>query len=254
MRAASGVRVLHFERIDSTNAEARRLAESGETDPQWIVADEQTAGRGRLGRSWVSAPGSLYATYLMPVSGGPAAAAQLSFVAALAVHDVVSQVIGASARAAIKWPNDVLVNGAKICGLLAEVVGTAPARVAIGCGLNIAHAPDDTPYPVTAIHRHGAKPGVAEVFGLLDACLHNRLEQWQHGSGFGAIRADWAARAIGIGGPVHVAAADGEIAGTFMGLAEDGALIVRTPGDERKPIYAGDVRFAELEQLRQASR
>ncbi len=151
MKLPRGHPVIHFGRIDSTNAEARRLADQGEQGPLWLVADEQTAGRGRMGRTWVSQPGNLHATFLFSIAAGPEVAAQVSFVAALAVHDMVTALLP-SLRPRIKWPNDVLIGGAKFCGVLPEIVGTSPTRIAIGCGVNVAHAPKDTPYPVTNLN------------------------------------------------------------------------------------------------------
>lgn len=242
--------VIHYERIDSTNAEARRLAGKGERGPLWLIAGEQTAGRGRLGRTWVSEPGNLYATLLLPLECGVAAAAQLGFVAALAVHDVVSA-IARTTNVGIKWPNDVLVGGAKICGLLAEVVSTEPTQVAIGCGLNVGHAPAGTPYPVTALARCADAPPLAVIFQRLDTQLGLRLREWDAGRGFSSIRKNWSARAIGYGGAVKVASGGRELTGRFVDLAEDGALLLATAAGERIPIHAGDVRFAELEHMRQ---
>ena len=242
----TGHPVSQFDRIDSTNLEARRLAEQGECGPLWLRADEQTGGRGRLGRSWVSEPGNLYATFLFSIAQGPQAAAQVSFVAALAVHDMVSR-LRPQLSPRIKWPNDVLIGGAKFCGVLPEVVGQSPTRIAIGCGVNVAHAPEGTPYPVTAL---GADLAVDAVLRELDRNLAQRLRQWDEGHGFASIRADWGARALGIGG--HVAAASGtkQVTGTFKGLAADGALILEEPGGALIHIHAGEVSFAELEALR----
>ena len=173
----SGNRVVHFERIDSTNAEAQRLAAGGERGPIWLLADEQTHGRGRLGRSWVSEPGNLYATFVFSIAGGPEVAAQVSFIAALAVHDLVAALLPNS-RACIKWPNDVLIGGAKICGLLAEVVAQSPVTIALGCGFNVTHAPAATPYPVTSLADHGLSTSVESVFQELDARFLNRLNIW----------------------------------------------------------------------------
>ena len=249
MILATGHPVRHFDRIDSTNLEARRLAEEGERGPLWLVAEEQTLGRGRLGRRWVSEPGNLYATFLFAIAAGPQAAAQVSFVAALAVHDsVISLRPGLSPR--IKWPNDVLVGGAKFCGVLPEVVGEAPTRIAIGCGINIAHAPAGTPYPVAAL---GAGLGVADVLAALDAGLARRLAQWDEGRGFAATRADWAARALGLGGQVSAQHGTRPVTGTFAGLAPDGALLLRQADGTLTPIHAGEVSFAELEALRRQS-
>ncbi|MFT3986808.1 biotin--[acetyl-CoA-carboxylase] ligase [Aestuariivirga sp.] len=246
----SGHRILHFERIDSTNAEARRLTQAGEAGPLWIVADEQTGGRGRLGRSWVSEPGNLYATLLFSTSAGPEAAAQVSFVAALAVHEAVSTLLP-HRHTAIKWPNDVLVDGAKICGILAEVAGNAPVVLALGCGLNIAHFPEGTPYPVTSLVTEGASAAVPEVFEALDASFSRHLAIWNDGAGFGHIRKLWEQNAIGLGEAVTIHSGDQQISGLFDGLALDGALIVSLANGTHRTIHAGDVRFAAVEALRQ---
>ena len=253
MILASGTRVLHFERIDSTNAEARRLCEAGERGPLWIRADEQTGGRGRLGRNWVSEPGNLYATRLFTTPAGPHAAAQMSLVAALAVHAVVAQLLP-HRPAAIKWPNDVLVGGAKICGILAEIVGQSPTTIALGCGINIAHAPQGTPYPVTALAREGATATVETVFQKLDASLLKYMTIWSDEAGFDAIRTLWCDRAIGLGGAVTVRSGAEDTTGIFHGLAPDGALILALADGSHKTIHAGDVRFAAVEALRNATR
>ncbi|WP_373502407.1 biotin--[acetyl-CoA-carboxylase] ligase [Aestuariivirga sp.] len=247
MKLKTGHPVRHFDRIDSTNLEARRLAETGERGPLWLLADEQTGGRGRLGRNWVSEPGNLYATFLFSVSAGLDVVAQVSFVAALAVHDTVTALCPHLAPR-IKWPNDVLIGGAKFCGVLPEVVGSAPTRIAIGCGINVAHAPKGTPYPVTAL---GAGLAVESVLQELDSNLSNRLKLWDEGRGFSLIRKDWAARALGLGGHVTATLGPKDLHGTFTGLAADGALILTGPDGQATHIHSGEVRFAELEALRQ---
>ncbi len=242
----TGHPVRRYDRIDSTNLEARRLAEEGERGPLWLWADEQTLGRGRLGRSWVSEPGNLYATFLFSITEGPHAAAQVSFVTALAVHDVVMALRpGLSPR--IKWPNDVLIDGAKFCGVLPEVVGSNPTRIAIGCGVNVAHAPEDTPYPVAAL---GGGLAVEDVLRELDSSLARRLKEWDEGRGFSVIRQAWSERALGLGGEVTAAAGTKQLTGTFRGLAADGALILESFDGTTTPIHAGEVSFAELEALR----
>lgn len=243
---ATGHPVQHFDRIDSTNLEARRLAEDGERGPLWLWADEQTIGRGRLGRSWVSEPGNLYATFLFAISEGPQAAAQVSFVAALAVHDTAMR-FRPDLNPRIKWPNDVLIGGAKFCGVLPEVVGSSPTRIAIGCGVNVAHAPEGTPYPVTAL---GGGIAVEMVLRELDRNLTARLSQWDEGRGFALIRQEWASRALGMGGQVSATSGARELTGTFLGLAADGALILEAADGVLHPIHAGEVKFAELEALR----
>ena len=242
MKLPAGHRLIHFERIDSTNAEARRLAESGERGPLWIWSDEQTGGRGRLGRSWVSEPGNLYVTCLFQTEAAAAAAAQISFVAAIAVHELAARLLP-KADFLLKWPNDVLMGGAKFCGLLAEVVDTNPTRIALGCGINLAHAPKGTPYPVAAL---GPQFTPDEVLRTLALSFWNWLKIWDEGRGFPAIRAAWLERTAGVGREVSV---DG-LAGRFEGLAADGALLVTLADGTQKQIHAGEVRFADIEKLR----
>jgi BirA family transcriptional regulator, biotin operon repressor / biotin---[acetyl-CoA-carboxylase] ligase len=247
LKLTTGHPVLHFDRIDSTNAEARRLAEHG---PLWLWADQQTGGRGRMGRTWVSEPGNLYATYLFSIAEGPSVAAQVSFVASFAVHDTVTA-LRPELKPLIKWPNDVLIDGAKFCGVLPEVVGSNPTRIAIGCGINISHAPQGTPYPVVAL---GADLELESVLQQLDANLSDCLKIWDEGRGFPAIRDAWSARALGLGGEVIATVGTKEIRGTFSGLAADGALILTERDGHASRIHSGEVKFAELEALRNRTR
>lgn len=250
MILSTGHPVRHFDRIDSTNLEARRLADQGECGPLWLWADEQTLGRGRLGRSWVSEPGNLYATFLFSIAEAPQAASQVSFVAALAVHDTV-MALRPGLTALIKWPNDVLINGAKFCGVLPEVVGANPTRIAVGCGVNVAHAPEGTPYPVTSL---GSDLTPEAVLRKLDRNLASRLTQWDEGRGFSLIRHAWGERALGLGGGVTATAGTKDTTGTFKGLAADGALLLEEPDGRVSPIHAGEVKFAELEAMRRKTR
>lgn len=238
MKLPAGHRLTHFERIDSTNAEARRLAETGERGPLWIWSDEQTGGRGRLGRTWVSEPGNLYATCLFQTAATVAAVAQVSFVAAIAVHELVSNLLPKE-KFFLKWPNDVLMNGAKFCGILAEVVGTDPTRVALGCGINLARAPQGTPYPVAAL---GGEYAPDSILPKLALSFWNWLEIWDEGRGFPAIRKAWLERAAGVGKEVSV---DG-VTGRFDGLDIDGAMLITLSDGTQKQIHAGEVRLGKI--------
>jgi BirA family biotin operon repressor/biotin-[acetyl-CoA-carboxylase] ligase len=242
-------RIVHFERIDSTNSEAHRLAEQGERGPLWIWADEQTSGRGRLGRGWISEPGNLYATFLFPISRGPEIAAQVSFVAALAIHDLVTALLP-HVKPLIKWPNDVLIDGAKFCGVLAEVVASNPTAIALGCGVNLVHAPPGMPYPVTALARHGHIPEAESILRMLAARLSGQLATWNEGEGFAAIRSRWMERVAGLNGKAVAVVGEEKLRGTFRGLAADGALLLELADGTQKHIHAGDVRFAAIEASR----
>ena len=242
MKLPSGHRAQHFERIDSTNAEARRLAEAGEQGPLWIWSDEQTGGRGRLGRTWVSEPGNLYTTCLFQTTAPVNAAAQISFVAAIAVHDLTSKLLPKS-HIVLKWPNDALIDGAKFCGLLVEVVNTNPTLIALGCGINLAHAPKGTLYPVTALGAQFTPETALEKFSQT---LWSWMEIWDESRGFTAIREAWLERAAGVGQDVWI---DDKV-GRFDGIASDGAMLVTFVNGTQKSIHAGEVRFASIEKLR----
>ncbi len=226
------MRILRLETVDSTNLEARRQVEAGERGPLWIVSAEQTAGKGRLGRHWVSKPGNFYGTLLWPTAASQSALPQVSLVAALAVHQTASK-FADPARIALKWPNDCLLDGAKFCGILAEVI--TPGLLAIGIGVNVAHVPEDLPYK--AMHLAGAN--LESLFEHLQVNLSNTLQIWDEGRGFARIREDWSARCPQIGMAVTI---DGKH-GIFSGLAADGALLLRKANGETTSIYAGDLRL-----------
>src|SRR5262249_8236295 len=201
---AAGVRLIAHEVLGSTNAEALSLARQGERGPLWVIADRQSAGRGRRGRAWISPPGNLYASLLLT---GPAAAEcwpQLSFVAALAIHDAVVEVAAdLKPRLAIKWPNDLLLAGAKFAGILIEGEGEVTAA-ACGSALNSAAPPAAPAFPATVPPAAGGVVPPATLFSALSIKMLGRIAQWNGGEGFSTIRADWLARASGIGEDVRV--------------------------------------------------
>src|SRR5262245_15518481 len=154
--AAVGVRLVAHEVLDSTNAEALKLAREGERGPLWIVAKRQTAGRGRRGRPWISQRGNLFATFLLTAAGPPEHRPQLSLVAALALHDALVEIAASlKPRIAIKWPNDLLLDEAKFAGILVEGEGGEDGAVAIGIGVNCASHPAKTEYPATDLASAG---------------------------------------------------------------------------------------------------
>lgn len=228
-------RLIHFETLDSTNEEARRLADAGEKGPLWIWSDVQTRGRGRHGRSWVSEKGNLFVTALLTTRAEGAARGQLSFVAALAVHDAASRFAEAE-HLRIKWPNDLLLDGAKFCGVLVEAFGRDV--VGIGMGVNLDHAPDNTPYPVTCLR--GATPRA--LLDVLMPALMARVSEWDDGAGFATIRQGWLKRAAALGNVVDA----GHDRGVFCGLADDGALLLRSERGDVKAVRSGEVSFPSL--------
>jgi BirA family transcriptional regulator, biotin operon repressor / biotin---[acetyl-CoA-carboxylase] ligase len=233
-------RVDILDTVDSTNAEALRRARAGERGPLWIVASQQTAGRGRRGRAWVSPPGNLYATLLLTDPAPAAAAPQLGFVAGLALHDAAAAVAPALARLALKWPNDMLCSGRKIAGVLVEGEG-APLAVAVGIGVNCRHHPEATEFPATDFAAEGADVAAEALFEQLVVAMPGRLAQWDRGAGFGAIRAAWVQRAHGLRQPARVRLAEREATGVIEGIDPTGRLLLRLDNGALEAIAAGEV-------------
>jgi BirA family biotin operon repressor/biotin-[acetyl-CoA-carboxylase] ligase len=241
--SAAGVRLLAHDEIDSTNAEALRLMRQGEHGPLWVTAERQSAGRGRRGRKWISAPGNLHASLLLTNPGPVAHWPQLSFVAALAVHDAVVEVASQiRPMLELKWPNDLLLAGAKFAGILIEGEGKEEeGAVVIGIGVNCTAHPAGAAYPATDLAAGGASVTPAALFAALSVKMPGRLAQWNRGNGFATIRADWLARAAGLGENIRIGLADRELAGRFEGLDDAGCLVLIAPDGAKAVVAAGDV-------------
>ncbi len=270
-----GTGLVEFEAIPSTNDEAMARARAGETGPLWIRADRQTAGRGRRGRAWDSPTGNLMASLLVRPACPAPVAAQMSFVAALAVADALTGVLEAGGadvsfehKIRLKWPNDVRVDGAKIAGILLESapapqtaasapMGTGqghtlgPDQVPVdwlitGIGINVARFPDDLPYPATclgALLAPLSPPEPRDMLAYLGAAMAHWLSVWAEGAGFSRIRSAWLERAEGLGEPVTVRLQSENLEGRFEGLTEDGALIVALAQGGSRVIHGGEVFF-----------
>jgi BirA family biotin operon repressor/biotin-[acetyl-CoA-carboxylase] ligase len=221
--------------VGSTNDEAARLAEAGAPEGTFVWAREQTGGRGRRGRRWASPVGNLYCSTILRPECSAARAAELGFVAALAVADLVPA--GRAVR--VKWPNDVLVDGGKVAGILPESsIGQdgAVEHVVLGIGLNVGFAPDlpEMRYP-------GATLGgtvEAAVEGLT-AGLARWLAEWRR-RGFETIRAGWLERAGPLGAEVDVKLGEELVRGAFAGMDREGALLLETPAGPRR-IVSGEL-------------
>lgn len=219
----------------STNADMISLAAQGALEGLWLRAVEQTAGRGRLGRSWASPPGNLYASTLVRLRPHDPNPAGLALVAAVALDEVLR---GRGANSWIKWPNDLLIGEAKLAGILLERGGDA---VVVGIGVNLAHCPDDLERPSTSLFAQGLGAPDPEPF------LHEAAEAfgrwfaiWR--DSFERVRQRWLERAHPIGTALSVRLPGQEpIDGLFDGLEPDGALRLRLPSGEVQVIHAGDV-------------
>jgi BirA family biotin operon repressor/biotin-[acetyl-CoA-carboxylase] ligase len=236
----AGVRHLRFATLGSTNAEALARARAGERGPLWISAEAQTGGRGRRGKSWVSPPGNLYATLLLTDPSPPALAPQLSFVAGLAVHDAVCA-CAPNLAPRLKWPNDLLLDGRKLSGMLIEAESQPRFSLAIGIGVNCVSHPTDTGYGATDLQANNVAVAAQDLLLRLAAAMNARLTQWGAGSGFAAIRSDWLDRAANLGETIMVRLPEREITGIFEGIDADGRLLLATPDKTTETVAAGDV-------------
>jgi len=236
-------RLLRYDTIGSTNDAAKSLARAGAAEGTLVWAGEQTAGRGRRGRGWVSPPGNLYLSLIMRPAVAPARAAQLGFVAALALAEGVGALCGPALEIRCKWPNDVLAAGRKLAGILLESEITdsnAIDFVVIGTGTNLASQPSGVEYPATSLAAQGF-PGVAPE-QLLQAYVR-RFDFWARiwrTDGFAPVRRAWLARAAGIGKDIRVRLERMTLFGRFLDLDDDGALLIGMAEGPRR-IAAGEV-------------
>ncbi len=232
-------RLTVYEAIGSTNEEAKRLAAEGALDKTFVWAREQTAGRGRRGNDWISPPGNLYLSVILRPDCDVATAAQLGFVAALALADAIVARTGAEPR--LKWPNDLLIGGRKVSGILVESAGGQGGKVdwaVIGTGVNVASHPENLP-AVTSLSALGSHVTVADMVETYANSLLARVAQWRL-RGFGVVREAWLDRATGIGTVIRVRLPDREEEGVFEDLDETGALVL-VQGSHRQRITSGDV-------------
>ncbi len=236
-------RALTYTTVGSTNDEAMALARAGENGPLFVVADSQTGGRGRHGRVWSSPPGNLYASFLIRDLAPVAILPQLGFVAGVALAQSLRALPGLDERIKIKWPNDILFEGAKLAGLLLETTTLADGGVAcvIGFGVNCASHPEGLAYPASDLTLAAGRPVTPrEVLAALSLELARTLALWDRGAGFSTIRQAWLAIAAGAGDIIQVKSFSRVMTGRFAGLDETGRLILETASGPAI-IDAGDV-------------
>lgn len=233
-----------YDAIGSTNDEALARVQSGSSRAHWVVAREQTAGRGRGGRVWASPPGNLYASLAIADPCEPHCAPQLGFVAGLALHRAVTDVTGLTAdRLTIKWPNDLLLDRAKLAGLLVEgSTGHGHSVAVIGMGVNCCAHPDNTPYAATDLKAAGSFASAEVVFERLTQRMAEALALWDRGAHFALIRKAWLTRAAGRGERIAVRSGEGAREGVFRDIDEDGRLLLEGQGGI-ETVLAGDVFF-----------
>lgn len=231
----------------STNAECLERARNGALSGLWVTASRQTSGRGRRGRAWHSEPGNLYASLLLINPAPIERSGALPLAVAVAVEAAVSAVMPPDApRVAVKWPNDILVDRKKVCGILleSEVLDDGRRAVVIGCGINITAAPDQPLYPVATLRRFGCTATPDDLFAHLFRAMADVLGEWNGGLGVERIIARWRDVADGIGEAITVNLPDRSISGRFAGIDDSGLLKLEIEGGGTQMIAAGDVFFA----------
>ncbi|KIH76408.1 BirA family transcriptional regulator, biotin operon repressor / biotin-[acetyl-CoA-carboxylase] ligase [Geoalkalibacter ferrihydriticus] len=245
--ALVGRNLVYFAETDSTNIQAQRAAEEGAADGTVVVADSQSAGKGRMGRRWTSPAGvNLYTSVLLRPAVPPLRAPQLTFVAALAVARTIREHCGLPAE--VKWPNDILLDGCKVAGLLSEMSAESERihYVVLGMGLNVNMDADQFPadlrYPATSLklaagHGWDRAPLARHLYRLLEEIYQQFLDQ-----GFAPIARQWEELCPWSGRAIEVDRGVDCLRGTFAGIDENGALLLDIGSGSPIKIYAGDVR------------
>lgn len=230
------------EETGSTNADLAACLRSGEgwAEGTWLVARRQTAGRGRQGREWFDGAGNFMGSSVVVLAEGGPPPASLSFAAALAVRDACAAALGDTAALGLKWPNDVLLGGGKLSGILLEMVR---GHIIVGIGVNLARAPQVEGRKTAALADVTAPPPLEEFAASLAAAFDKRLAAWRTYGLAATLHAFIGASIHVQGSPVTVHDTDGSVlSGTFAGLEEsDGALRLRLADGRERVIRAGDI-------------
>lgn len=230
--------ILTVAETGSTNDDLRELAREGIAEGTWLRAERQTAGRGRQGRGWESPAGNLYASTVVRLRADDPPPASLALVAGVALWDAIADHLPDRGRLKLKWPNDLMLDGAKLSGILLE---READTVIVGCGANLAHHPAGLDRPVTCLKEAGTAPAPEVVLERLAENFDLRLASWRK-SGLRPLLDAWRERALDPGTPVSVHERDGMmVAGEFAGVTDEGAMRLRLADGETRVIHAGDV-------------
>lgn len=243
--------LLSYDVLDSTNEEAKRLAGGGASHGAVIWAKRQSAGRGRMGREWISAEGNLFVSVLLSPECDLATCSQLSFVAAVAGAETLAGIVPGEEDISCKWPNDILLAGKKVGGILLESFTTLDERgkekqwVVVGVGINVDSFPEHVMFPATCLRNAGVEIISAKI--VLSRFIYNFIHQYDAWvkAGFKPVQKEWLKRAYRIGHGVEVLMGENKIEGVFDGIDAAGRLLVRSDSGAIQGISAGDVFFKE---------
>ncbi|MCJ8322536.1 MAG: biotin--[acetyl-CoA-carboxylase] ligase [Rhizobiales bacterium] len=253
----NGYTLAHYDQLGSTNEQALLLAaelDDRQLDEQHgivVFTQNQSAGRGRSGRTWLSSEQTLTATILISTHAPKDKVAQVAFVMAVAVHKTIADLLPADKQNTIglKWPNDVLVRGHKLCGILIESQLNKFNKahiLAVGIGMNVGEIPQDGDFSAMSLAQMGIEVDVETVLSALCHNFAKFFEQWSNGRNFVAIRKIWLNHALGLGGKITARLPNRSIQGIFESLDDDGTLILRDEADEIHQITAGDIFIGHI--------
>ena len=234
-------RLIELVSVGSTSDEAKDQARKGAAHGTFVWAREQTTGRGRAGRTWASPPGNLYVSVVLRPGVPMTRSAELSFVSVVALGEALSSVVAKADRLAFKWPNDVLLGGRKVAGILLETESGAD-WVVLGVGVNVVSHPADAAFPATDLAADSPAPALRHLLVLFANALDVWMVRWRT-QGFAPVRNAWMARAWGQGDPITVRLPDRSLTGRFSDLDAHGRLILALPDGSNKLVAAGDVYF-----------
>ncbi|MGV6873748.1 biotin--[acetyl-CoA-carboxylase] ligase [Pseudochelatococcus sp. B33] len=247
---AAGFRLAAFDTLNgSTNTEALERARAGDAGPLWIVTGNQLGGRGRRNRAWISPRGNLAASLLVATEVSIATAATLGFVAGVALERAIVRVAPyLRHRISLKWPNDILADGAKLAGILLESEPLDDRRraIVVGIGVNVVAAPEGLPYPAVSLVSLGTNVSAPALFEALAEEWSRAVAVWDEGRGMGAIRDLWLERAVGLNAPISVQTPEGILGGVFETIDDMGRLIMQRADGTEAVIAAGEVHFGTV--------
>ncbi|WP_455466888.1 biotin--[acetyl-CoA-carboxylase] ligase [Bartonella sp. B39] len=244
-----GYTVESYESVDSTNLIAQQKAQAGHKGYHWVVAQEQLRGRARRGRRWSSPKGNLYSSLLLTDNIVHQTAAQLGFVAGISVVETVKQFIKdekqTNSIVSLKWPNDILLKGAKSSGVLLEIFKLPSQQYAlvIGIGINVKYHYEDAPYPTSCLKSVGLYIDAEQIFTVLTEFFSKNYLLWKQSGGCDIIRKKWLLHSAHLGQHVKIINDEKIIEGIFDGLDNDFNCIIKQKNGQQAVITSGDVHF-----------
>ena len=236
--------------VNSTSSVCLDEARDGQSGNLWITANTQLKGKGSRGREWVSDKGNLFTSLLLVEPSEIQFQPTLTFVTSLAIRDAILNVAhNTNQLVNLKWPNDVLINGKKVSGILLESHEVKKQRIVIiGIGMNVKNHPDYTLFPATSLHAENIDCDRDLFFEALAKMFDKRLQQWSKGAGFQSIREDWIKHAFGLDQMIEVKVPGQDTAhaqkGIFKGINDDGLMLMEKQKGIITKISVADIFFA----------